>query len=185
MDCTTFVEHFSSWVDDEIDPELRDRLNLHVARCPECRKYEEVYLAGARLLRSIDEEAEVDEELFRDSLQRRLLLAHRESRTALAVGSGVPIVPLVAIMVVLLSVAWVPVLASLSEPTVDLPPIAAVEPAARTPSAAASRVGVARGASGIRTVPLRLRSTVSPPQELMRRYAPVLQPYRRAAEGID
>jgi len=190
MDCTTFLQNFSSWVDGDLDPDLRDRANAHVAACSDCQRYEEVYHRGAELLRSLDDELEVDEDVFRASLEHRILRVQRHGAATARIGSGAPLVSLLAMTVVVLSVAWVPVLMVLSEPTVELAPITASRPAPRTQlqpvSLPAVTLPARSGRSAIRTVPLQFRSTVPQASDLMRQYAPVLQPYRAVAtDGID
>ena len=189
MDCTRFLENFSSWVDGDMDPDLRDRANAHVAGCVDCQKYEEVYLRGTNLLRSLDEDIDVDEDIFRSSLEHRILRVRRQTAEAAAIGSGAPFVSLLAMTVVVLSVAWIPVIMVLTEPTVELAPIAAESPAPRSnlqPLALPAVQVSASAPTGIRTVPLEIRSTVPPAPDLMRQYAPVLQPYRTAlTDGID
>ncbi len=190
MNCTIFLEHFSSWVDGDMDPDLRDRANAHVAGCVDCQKYEEVYLRGTDLLRSLDEDIDVDEDIFRSSLEHRILRVRRQGVEAAAIGSGAPFVSILAMTVVMLSVAWIPVIMVLTEPTVELAPIAAEVPPPRSnlqPLAlpAVQMSGTASN-GGIRTVPLEIRNTVPPASDLMRQYAPVLQPYRAVAtDGID
>jgi hypothetical protein len=190
MDCTTFLEHFSEWVDGDLAPDLTDRANAHVAGCADCQRYEKVYERGARLLRSLDDELEVDEDLFRSSLEHRLLRVRRQGVEAARIGSGAPLVSLLAMTVVVLSVAWIPVIMVLSEPTVDLAPITASRPVARVPlqpvAIPAVSMPTATGTRALRTVPLELRSRVPEASDLMRQYAPVLQPYRAVAtDGID
>jgi len=190
MNCKIFLENFSAWVDGDLDPDVRDRANAHVAGCEECQKYEEVYQRGARLLRSLDEEIEVDEDLFRSTLEHRLLRVRRQGVEAAHIGSGAPFVSLLAMTVVVLSVAWIPVIMVLSEPTVELAPIAATRPVPRatlTPVALpAVSIPSASSTRNLRTVPLELRNRLPEASDLMRQYAPVLQPYRAVAiDGID
>lgn len=190
MDCTKFLEHFSSWVDGDMDPELRDRANAHVAGCEDCQRYEEVYFRGTDLLRSLDDELDVDEDVFRSSLEHRILRVRRRGLEAAAIGSGTPLVSLLAMTVVVLSVAWIPVIMVLSEPTVELAPIAAERPTPRGSlrpiPLPAVRVSAGAPSTGMRTVPLEIRNEVPPARDLMRQYAPVLQPYRAAlTDGID
>lgn len=191
MDCTNFLEHFSEWVDGDLDPDLTDRANAHVAGCPECQQYEEVYAQGTNLLRSLHDELDVDEDRFRSSLEHRLVRMHRRGAEAARIGSGAPLVSILAMTVVVLSVAWIPVIMVLTEPTVELAPIAAARPAARSPLPpvaipAMSLPTSTRGSRAIRTVPLEIRGSVPAASDLMRQYAPVLQPYRAVAtDGID
>jgi hypothetical protein len=190
MDCTTFLEHFSSWVDGDMDPELRDRANAHVAGCVECQKYEDVYFRGTDLLRSLDDDLDVDEDIFRSSLEHRILRVRRKGVEAAGLGSGAPFVSILAMTVVVLSVAWIPVIMVLAEPTVELAPIAAARPAPQSnlrPIALPAVRMSSRSTDGsIRMVPLEIRNTVPPASDLMRQYAPVLQPYRAVAtDGID
>jgi hypothetical protein len=190
MNCTTFLEHFSSWVDGDMAPELRDRANAHVAGCIECQRYEEVYHRGTSLLRTLDEDIDVDEDIFRSSLEHRILRVRRQGVEATALGSGAPFVSILAMTVVVLSVAWIPVIMVLTEPTVELAPMAAASPASqsnlRPIALPAVRMSGASTDGGIRTVPLEIRNTVPPASDLMRQYAPVLQPYRTvASDGID
>ncbi len=194
MNCTTFLEHFSEWVDGDLDSDLADRANAHVAGCADCQRYEKVYERGAHLLRSLNDELDVDEDLFRSSLQHRLLRVRRQGSEAARIGSGAPLVSILAMTVVALSVAWVPVLMVLTEPTVDLAPIAASRPSVRSPlppvrlptSLPGMSLATATGSRSLRTVPLEIRGSVPQASDLMRQYAPVLQPYRAVAtDGID
>lgn len=190
MNCKTFLENFSSWVDGDLDPQLHDRLNAHVAGCEECQKYEEVYHRGTELLRSMDDDLDVDEDIFRSSLEHRILRVRRRADEVEAIGSGTPFVSLLAMTVVVLSVAWVPVLMVLTEPTVELAPVAAERPAPQRALQSiplpAADVGSRSGTNGIRTVPLEIRGTVPRASDLMRQYAPVLQPYRAVlTDGLD
>ena len=173
-----------------MDPQLRDRANAHVAGCPDCQRYEDVYLRGTDLLRSLDEDIDVDENIFRSSLEHRILRVRRKGIEASAIGSGAPFVSLLAMTVVVLSVAWIPVIMVLTEPTVELAPVAAARPAPQgnlQPMTLPAGLVSAPAADGrIRTVPLEIRNSVPPASDLMRQYAPVLQPYRAVAtDGID
>ncbi|HKK93030.1 MAG TPA: zf-HC2 domain-containing protein [Longimicrobiales bacterium] len=190
MNCTTFLENFSSWVDGDVDPPLRDRLNAHVAGCEECQKYEEVYHRGTQLLRAMHEDLDVDEDVFRSSLEHRILRGRRRAGEANTIGSGAPFVSLLAMTVVVLSVAWIPVLMVLTEPTVELAPMAAERPAPRRAlqpvALPAVELAGRPGGNAIRTVPLEIRGTVPRASDLMRQYAPVLQSYRAGLiDGID
>jgi|GEM_PF-4327467 len=193
MNCKTFLENFSGWVDGDdggMNPRLRDRFNAHVAGCEDCQKYEEVYHRGTQLLRSLDEDLDLDEDVFRSSLEHRIVRVRRRASEAEAIGSGAPLVSLLAMTVVVLSVAWIPVLMVLSEPTVELAPVAAERPAPRRAlqpvALPAVQLGGRSGTDAIRTVPLEIRGTVPRASDLMRQYAPVLQPYRAVlTDGFD
>jgi anti-sigma factor RsiW len=194
MDCTTFLDNFSDWIDGDLEPETRDRMNAHVAACVDCQQYEAVYARGTMLLRGLDDDFDLDEDVFRASLEHRILRARRDAGTAAALGSGAPVVSLLAMTVVVLSVAWIPVLMTQGGPAVvDLDPIAATAPEVRTVQVRPIAIPLPRPVQ-IRmsadlidppaSFPLDLREDFAAP-ELLRRYAPVLQPYRAVRSGID
>lgn len=193
MDCTTFLDNFSDWIDGNLDPDTRDRANAHVAACADCQQYEAVYARGTTLLRTLDDDFELDEDVFRASLEHRLLRARRDADTTASLGSGAPLVSLLAMTVVVLSVAWIPVLMTAEEETFDLPPIAAAAPEARAnpdrrprlqiPVPVQVRIAIDE-AEGPGRFPLQFRNDVVAP-ELFHQYAPVLRPYRAVRSGID
>lgn len=71
MTCADFIEAFSDYVDETGSVELRAEALRHRDACASCRRYEEVYRSGVRLLhRELDEVVVSDD--FHPRLQHRL-----------------------------------------------------------------------------------------------------------------
>lgn len=81
MTCTEFIEAFSDLVDQTGSEHLRAEALRHRDSCADCRRYEEVYRGGVRLLADEIEEIEVQED-FHLRLQHRLF--HVDDERALA-----------------------------------------------------------------------------------------------------
>lgn len=192
MNCTEFLDNYSSWVDGDAESEWGDRAAVHALTCESCGQFDAVYRRGRELFVATDDDFEVDEEAFRSSLELRIVQSRHSVATDRTLGSGAPLMSLLAMTMVVLSVAWVPVLIQIAGPTVDLSPIQARRPNL-APNALAIRLPAVRVQSSVpsfeRNAAFRPASLESgsagsgsafwtTPENLFRQYAPVLEPYR-------
>ncbi len=201
MNCTEFLDNYSAWVDGDADSEWGDRAAVHALTCESCGHFDSVYRRGRELLVSTDDELEVDEEAFRASLQLRIVQSRNVATADRTLGSGAPLMSLLAMTMVVLSVAWVPVLIQLAGPTVNLSPIQARRPdvasnglSIRLPIVRVQSDGsVFQSAARFRPAATFETRTLdsgtefwSRPEDLLRQYAPVMEPYRAGARpGVD
>jgi len=201
MNCTEFLDNYSAWVDGDADSEWGDRAAVHALTCESCSQFDAVYRRGRELLVSSADELEVDEDAFRASLELRIVQSRNLASANRTLGSGAPLMSLLAMTMVVLSVAWVPVLIQLAGPTVDLSPIQARRPdlasnglsirlpIVRVQSTRAGYENAARfrPAATFETRTLDSGSELwSRPEDLLRQYAPVMEPYRAGARpGVD
>lgn len=111
MSCSEFMDDFSAFVDGVASASVAAAAEAHLASCERCRRYEEIYRRGVRLLRSFPDVA-VDDH-FRPELEVRL---RRDTAAALErlgtrpPASNSPLALVLGMAVILVGVAWVPFL---------------------------------------------------------------------------
>lgn len=184
MSCPDFMEGFSAFVDGEATAAEQARVEAHMARCPECRRYHEVYERGISLLRSFPDVA-VDDD-FRPDLEVRL---RRDTATALrqldrpTPSSGSTMAIVLGMAVVLIGAAWVPFLLPRTE-EVRLDPLVAAYPTRGLPGALPEiRLLDGRRRRGAGATPFTSAGLFAEPSSLLREYAPVLRGYQ--AGGVS
>jgi anti-sigma factor RsiW len=55
MTCQQFIAGYTEYLDSEQPDELRDRFEVHLARCPSCARYDRVLRQGLRLVQEVPE----------------------------------------------------------------------------------------------------------------------------------
>lgn len=74
--CKDIVDLLGDYVDDELNPPLRESVENHISECPECREFEKSYrfvIEAASLLRPPEVEMPVDaRNRLREALNKRL-----------------------------------------------------------------------------------------------------------------
>lgn len=129
MNCPQFIERFSDYVDGIEDPLFRENADRHLASCPACRRYLEVFQQGRRLLDAFPEVSVPDD--FYPRLQHRIY--HLEDEHALrrgSSGSATTAATILGMAILLTVAAWSPLMRP-SEPEVELSPIVVNRPADR------------------------------------------------------
>lgn len=131
MDCTEFLSSFTDYRDGLLAPAAEERLERHLQECASCRRYRKTVEEGVVVLRSLPTLPVPDD--FRPRLQHRIY--HLEDRDALSGpsrGSGVSAVAAAGLALLLVVVAWSPLVRS-GEPEVSLAPLVVQAP--RPPAA--------------------------------------------------
>lgn len=179
MTCSEFIESFSDYVDETGSPERREAARRHRNGCARCRRYEEVYRGGLRVLADDYGDLEVGDD-FHPRLQHRLF--HVDDERALArSSSGLhPSLMVAGVAALFAAIVGVPAVFG-PDPEVELSPIVVSTPSSRLP--------------GLRIpLPTLLPASLSPaaleldgddlwrqPTALFYDYAPVRARYRDAA----
>lgn len=124
--CRRFLDGYSDYRDDRLEPETRAALIGHLGACASCARYDRVIRQGVRLLRA--ERSEVAARPMRvASVRRQAFAADRRSHALSAAGSGITLAASLIVTVLLTAAAWLPFL-SLPTPEVDMPPVVASAP---------------------------------------------------------
>ena len=121
MECSEFLSQFSEFYDAPQGAAVRKEAEAHMAACGKCARYHEVVSRSVALLRVMPR-AELAES-FRPRLQHRLF--HLEDGAAVGGpgrGSATPAVTVLAMAILLITVAWSPMLGN-GVPEVELPAI--------------------------------------------------------------
>jgi anti-sigma factor RsiW len=183
MTCSEFVERFTDFLDGEGPEEFRAEAEAHLESCSGCRRYHEVMVQGAAILRSLPE-AEVSED-FEPRLRHRLYHVYDEAVLRAHSASGATVLTVLGMSLLLTALAWSPALRP-SAPVVAIPPIVVSEPPLPLRPANALPVGAAilRPAWARRGADLW-----DDAQALLYEYSPLQQRYRENAPprraGLD
>lgn len=189
MNCSEFMDHFSAVVDGVAPASVAEEAEAHLASCDRCRKYDQVYRRGVRLLRSFPDVA-VDEE-FRPELEVRL---RRDTAAALErlgtrpPASSSPMALVLGMAVILVGAAWVPFLLeedSREVAQVELEPLVAAYPT-REISGALPEIRILerrRPATPYARASFSMAGLFEEPTSLLREYAPVMRGYRTGTTG--
>lgn len=134
MDCDQFLEGYSDYRDDWLDPGERERFEAHMEACESCARYDRVVQRGLEILRDLPEVTPSSD--FLPRLQHRIY--HIEDGIPLRSAHPGGSAALVAVAAVgLLALAWLP-FATRVPIEVELPAVAvdppAVERSERVPS---------------------------------------------------
>jgi putative zinc finger protein len=125
IDCNTFLERYSAYLDHDLTVAERDEMEAHADECPDCAHYDRVVRRGTDVLRGLPE-LEVSED-FGDRLRWRLYAAEEEDRRARRMAAPAQAVGTLAIAAMLSVAAWVPLMRP--RPHVgQLPAVAAAAP---------------------------------------------------------
>lgn len=188
MTCSEFVAHLSEYLDGIASEEDRRQAEEHLSSCSSCRRYRDVVVRGAELLRTLPEPALPED--FVPRLQHRLYHVDEGSVLDGPASSAAPGLTVIAMAVVLAAVAWVPTLKP-TAPEVELPAIEVSSP----PSAVRYRSAPAYPFNVGRSVGARARagSTVRPADlwedapQLLFQYSVLSHRYRSASHrpGAD
>jgi len=126
VECSQFLEGYSSYRDGELDDETRLRFEAHLSGCASCARYDRVITKGVHLYTQLPEITPSDD--FLPRLQHRLFHVEEEMRGPGRTGSGAQAALTLAIAATIAAVAWVP--ATRTSPSMlELPPVAARAPA--------------------------------------------------------
>ena len=131
MTCQQFMATYTEYLDGEQPAEVRDRIEVHMARCASCARYDRVLSQGLRLVREMPELPPSSD--FEQRLQHGIfqLRAERPKRPRMNPTSGAAFLAVAGLVTL---VAWGP----LSRPGSSLE---AVAPAAAAPAAELPSVG--------------------------------------------
>ena len=125
MTCSEFIERFTDFLDGEGPEEFRLDAEAHVESCSECRRYHQVVMQGAAVLRSLPQ-AQVPED-FQPRLQHRLYHVDDEVALNAHTASGTTALTVLGMSMLLTALAWSPALRPMV-PVVELPPLVVSEP---------------------------------------------------------
>jgi len=125
--CSEYVERFSEIYDATASPEVVRQADEHLASCPACRRYRHVVERGAQLLRSLPA-PDVNED-FVPRLQHRIYHVDQDEVLRRHTNSGATALAVLGMAVLLVAVAWAPMLRP-SAPVVELAPIVINRPPA-------------------------------------------------------
>jgi anti-sigma factor RsiW len=131
MTCQQFMATYTEYLDGEQPAEVRDRSEVHMARCASCARYDRVLRQGLRLVREMPELPPSPD--FEQRLQHGIfqLRAERMRRPRMNATSGAAFLAVAGLVTL---VAWGP----LSRPGSSLE---VVEPAMAAPAAELPAVG--------------------------------------------
>jgi anti-sigma factor RsiW len=131
MTCQQLMATYTEYLDGEQPIELRDRLEVHMARCASCARYDRVVRQGLRLVREMPELAPSPD--FEQRLQHGIfqLRAERMRRPRLSPTSGAALLAVAGLVTL---VAWGPLSRTGSS-------LEAVQPAMAAPAAELPAVG--------------------------------------------
>jgi anti-sigma factor RsiW len=124
VNCSDFLQDYSSYRDGLLSSEREDELRSHVAECESCARYDRVIGGGVELVRSLDAVEPSDD--FMDRLQHRIYHVEDEMRVSRS-SSGSSLALTVAIAAAIGVTAWTPSLRPVAQ-EVMLPPIVASAP---------------------------------------------------------
>ncbi len=173
MTCSDYLARVSDDLDGRASPETRAAMEAHLKRCARCRRYRDVLVKGAQVLRALPEPSLPDD--FGARLQHRIY--HMDDFAALErASSGAPTLTVLGMALLLTAIAWAPRMRE-RPPVVELEPIVVDRPPAEF---------VARPAPAM-PGPLPLRSSMpelerglfDEPHALLLEYSPLSQRYRR------
>jgi len=154
MNCSQVVAHFTDYLDGTASDEVAVAIEDHLTECPTCVRYKNVLEHGSELLRRLPEPALRED--FGPRLQHRLFHVDSERLVRANGSSGAPAMTVLAIAVLLTTIAWSPTFFS-GAPVVQLEPIvvdrapnrSAVRPANATPPGTFSSKSEADLAGGL------------------------------------
>lgn len=131
MDCDQFLEGYTDYRDDWLDPGERERFDAHLEECESCARYDRVVQRGLEIFRDLPEVTPSSD--FLPRLRHRIY--HIEDGIPLRSAHPGGSAALVAVAAVgLMALAWlpfatrVPVEVELPAVAVDPPPVATSEP---------------------------------------------------------
>lgn len=127
MTCSEYVERFSEICDGAASPEVARQADEHLAACPSCLRYRRVLERGAALLRTLPA-PDVNED-FVPRLQHRLYHVDQDEALRKHTNSGATAMAVLGMAVLMVAVAWAPMLRP-SAPVVELAPIVVSRPPA-------------------------------------------------------
>lgn len=127
MTCSEYVERFSEIYDGAASPQVARQADDHLASCPACRRYRRVFERGTQLLRSLP--APDVREDFVPRLQHRIYHVDQDEVLRRHTNSGATAFAVLGMAVLLVTVAWAPMLRP-SAPVVELAPIVVNRPPA-------------------------------------------------------
>lgn len=179
MTCDEFIEAFSDLVDETGSEKLRAEALRHRDACADCRRYEEVYRGGLRLLETEIDEIEVSED-FHLRLQHRLFHVDDEralARSRAGVAPSSMVLGAAAVMAALLAVPpfFEP------DPEVELSPIVVSVPSSLPAGLRVPLPTFLPASLSPSTLELRGDDLWRQPAALFYPYAPVRARYRNAA----
>ncbi len=175
------MESFSDYVDDTGAPEVREAALRHRNGCVRCRRYEEVYRGGLRILATEPEELEVPED-FHPRLQHRLYHVDDERALARSAAGIHPSLLVVGAAAVFAALVGVPALLE-PDPEVELSPIVVSAPSPRLPSLRIPLPSMLPASLSPAALELRGDDLWRQPTALFYDYAPVRARYREAASS--
>ena len=130
IDCKTFLEQYSAYIDNDLSWAEREEMEAHADDCESCTHYDRVVRKGTAVFRSLPE-LEVSED-FGDRLRWRLYQEDFEQSRARRRAGPAPVVGTLAVVATVAFAAW-PLMRS-HAPVGRLPAVAATAPAAEAPS---------------------------------------------------
>lgn len=154
--CRRFLDSYSDYRDDRLEPEARSVLVGHLEVCASCARYDRVIRQGVRVLRAQPSTVPA-RAIGMATVRRQALAADRRSQAMSAAGSGMTLAASLIVTVLLTAAAWLPFL-SLPTPEVDMPPVVASAPPTPTVPAAPLLFSLPRpfAVQTARTVPVEI-----------------------------
>ena len=106
INCSHFIEYYSDFRDELLDPDTQTRFARHLEQCESCARYDRVVRSGIRVLLGTPEVSPSPD--FVDRLDLRLSMAESglDGRTL----SGAPVSLVVAVALAIGLAAWAPTL---------------------------------------------------------------------------
>jgi hypothetical protein len=108
IDCQTFLERYSAYLDHDVSWDEREEMEAHADACESCAHYDRVVRRGTDALRGLPE-LEVSED-FGERLRWRLHQADWEDRRARRVAGPGQALGTVALAALIAVAAWVPLM---------------------------------------------------------------------------
>lgn len=126
VDCSQFLDGYSDFRDETLDPGISQRFELHLLECAGCARYHRVVCRGVEVFREIPPLAPAPD--FLPRLQHRLFHLKDELSEFDTRSSPASLFLVAAVASILAISAWLPALRDQSLAAVPLPPVAAVAP---------------------------------------------------------
>jgi hypothetical protein len=136
LDCSKFLEEYSSYRDGMLAPWEEERFEAHRDACDSCRRYDRLISTGVERYRDCPV-APLSED-FQLRLQHRILHLEDELRGRPRNTSGAQAALTLALAATIAAIAWIPV-ARMQPGELQLPPIAARAPLPPAPASESPR----------------------------------------------
>jgi hypothetical protein len=165
VNCSDFLQDYSSYRDGLLSSERGNEMRSHRAVCESCARYDRVIGGGVELVRSLDTVEPSDD--FMDRLQHRIYHVEDEMRVS-RYSSGTSVALTIAIAAAIGVTAWTPSLRTATQDVILLPAVVASAPVRTEAIPSVFRAGPILTGPESATFPVGLQN-----QSIFFRYSPL------------